>query len=255
MRKLVLAAAFGLAAISHAAVASTVVVEWRGLAGGNDLWHYFGLGDVLVDVPTVLKFSFRTDIPGTYSTDGSTYASVGGFGPQFPPEGTLDASPGHAVITINGISKTIDGLYWSYFNKVRETPWMNLEAYAEDFGSSGTYTYSGSSYLFARFPGAGHSVALDEPMVLSGFCCGLLSGHFQWADYDAATDTGISFDIGFGDGLLTVGPGVPEPASWALMIAGLGMIGMAQRRTVRQRRATQYALASSTKVSGDRECD
>ncbi len=230
MRKLLLAAAFGLAAASHAAVASTVVVEWRGLAGGTDLWHYFGLGDTLVDVPTVLKFSFRTDIPGTYASDGTTYAVVNGYGPQYPPEGTLDASPGNVVITINGISKTIDGKYWSYFDKVRETPWMNLEAYAEDFGSSGSYSYGGTSYLFARFPDAGHSVALDEPMLLSGFCCGRFGGHFQWADYDSATDTGISLDIGFGDGVLTVRPAVPEPASWALMIAGFGMTGAALRR-------------------------
>ena len=245
MRKLVVAAALGLATVSHAAVASTVVVEWRGLAGGTDLWHYFGLGDTLVDVPTVLRFSFRTDIPGTYASDGTTYASVNGYGPQYPPEGTLNGSPGNAVITINGISKTIDGLYWSYFNKVRETPWMNLEAYAEDFGASGSYTYGGSSYLFARFPDAGHSVALDETMTLSGFCCGRLGGHFQWADYDAATDTGISFDIGFGDGILLVRPGVPEPASWALMIAGFGLIGAAQRVVRRRREAATVAIVSS----------
>ena len=32
-------------------------------------------------------------------------------------------------------------------------------------------------------------------------------------------------DIGIGPG-----PGVPEPASWALMIAGFGMVGTALRR-------------------------
>ncbi len=122
---------------------------------------------------------------------------------------------------------------------------MNLEAYAEDFGASGSYTYGGSSYLFARFPDAGHSVALDETMTLSGFCCGRLGGHFQWADYDAATDTGISFDIGFGDGILLVRPGVPEPASWALMIAGFGLIGAAQRVVRRRREAATVAIVSS----------
>ncbi len=251
MRKLVLAAALGLTAIGHVpAAAATVHVEWRGLAGGTDLWHYFGMGDQLVDVPTVLKFSFRTDIPGTYASDGSTYAGVNGYGPQYPPEGTLNASPGNAVITINGISKTIDGLYWSYFNKVRETPWMNLEAYAEDFGASGSYSYGGSAYLLARFPAAGHSVALDETMWLAGFCCGRLAGHFQWADYDAATDTGTSFDIGFGDGILLVHPGVPEPQSWALLIAGFGFIGLAQRAARRRKIAAAGANVSTQVLEG-----
>lgn len=251
MRKLVLAAALGLTAIGHVpAAAATVHVEWRGLAGGTDLWHYFGMGDQLVDVPTVLKFSFRTDIPGTYASDGTTYAVVQGFGPQYPPEGTLNASPGDAVITINGISKTIDGLYWSYFNKVRETPWMNLEAYAEDFGASGSYSYGGSAYLLARFPAAGHSVALDETMWLAGFCCGRLAGHFQWADYDAATDTGTSFDIGFGDGILLVHPGVPEPQSWALLIAGFGFIGLAQRAARRRKIAAAGANVSTQVLEG-----
>ena len=251
MRKLVLAAALGLTAIGHVpAAAATVHVEWRGLAGGTDLWHYFGMGDQLVDAPTVLKFSFRTDIPGTYASDGSTYAGVNGYGPQYPPEGTLNASPGNAVITINGISKTIDGLYWSYFNKVRETPWMNLEAYAEDFGASGSYSYGGSAYLLARFPAAGHSVALDETMWLAGFCCGRLAGHFQWADYDAATDTGTSFDIGFGDGILLVHPGVPEPQSWALLIAGFGFIGLAQRAARRRKIAAAGANFSTQVLEG-----
>ena len=250
MRKLVLAAALGLTAIGHVPAAATVHVEWRGLAGGTDLWHYFGMGDQLVDVPTVLKFSFRTDIPGTYASDGSTYAGVNGYGPQYPPEGTLNASPGNAVITINGLSKTIVGLYWSYFNKVRETPWMNLEAYAEDFGAGGSYSYGGSAYLLARFPAAGHSVALDETMWLAGFCCGRLAGHFQWADYDAATDTGTSFDIGFGDGILLVHPGVPEPQSWALLIAGFGFIGLAQRAARRRKIAAAGANVSTQVLEG-----
>ena len=34
---------------------------------------------------------------------------------------------------------------------------------------------------------------------------------------------------------LSEGPAVPEPAAWALMVAGFGLVGTASRRRVRQR--------------------
>jgi hypothetical protein len=45
-------------------------------------------------------------------------------------------------------------------------------------------------------------------------------------------DTGDAFEVSAADGhlLFASGPGVPEPATWALMIGGFGLAGLALRR-------------------------
>lgn len=58
---------------------------------------------------------------------------------------------------------------------------------------------------------------------------------FFGADFGANSITGVTFDLGFDEALLiddvrVATTAVPEPATWALMIAGFGAIGSALRR-------------------------
>jgi hypothetical protein len=61
------------------------------------------------------------------------------------------------------------------------------------------------------------------------------SGKFSKGLISLAAGDVVEFDAhtipdGFGDGTIAVTAYVPEPASWALMIAGFGMVGAAMRR-------------------------
>jgi hypothetical protein len=59
-------------------------------------------------------------------------------------------------------------------------------------------------------------------------------GTISLAAGDTLSFKAITIPDGYTDGTLAVtslgGPGVPEPASWALMIAGFGLVGAAMRR-------------------------
>jgi hypothetical protein len=64
------------------------------------------------------------------------------------------------------------------------------------------------------------------------------SGTFYYFDEDAFTTNGVytNTEVGFNLATLTVSgfaEAVPEPATWALMISGFGMVGAASRRRLR----------------------
>ena len=68
---------------------------------------------------------------------------------------------------------------------------------------------------------------------------------FPASYFNAGTNTivvtGHSGVAGGYDGVISFSPGVPEPATWALMILGLGAVGVAMRRNRRQMGALTVA--------------
>ena len=72
---------------------------------------------------------------------------------------------------------------------------------------------------------------LDEPLFLGSD----LDPQFLTRAVFSSTDTFAIDD--FTLGLIDVGPGIPEPASWAMMIMGFGLAGAAQRLSGRRRQA------------------
>jgi hypothetical protein len=106
------------------------------------------------------------------------------------------------------------------------------------------------------FASAGNPVCTDQE-ILFGFAPGTVTishaftnpddndagANFYYFDIAAATTNGVYESLFFGTdqaGRLTVtgardpdGPVVPEPATWAMLIAGFGLVGA----TVRRRRA------------------
>lgn len=78
----------------------------------------------------------------------------------------------------------------------------------------------------------GSTQAFNGTLTLSGI--GNISRvNVQSLDQDPTTLDNLAFES-----VLAVGPGVPEPATWAMMIAGFGLAGAAMRR-----RATTIAYA------------
>jgi hypothetical protein len=104
-----------------------------------------------------------------------------------------------------------------------------LEVYADqDFGSLAFN--GGASVCFAN-PGGGF---ITTPTRIESTCrsgisasgYGSTNGFFNYA----GVVTGLEVSVGGGSIVTQVVNGVPEPSTWALMLAGFGMVGYAMRR-------------------------
>jgi len=125
----------------------------------------------------------------------------------------------------NGVANSLDGLTFQY-----STDATSLTV--------GTWTTVDALGFSLQRPGSGQKVGnadvnrADLDTTLTGLT--IEDGEtfwFRWLDNDVATaESGLAVD----DFSLSVPAAVPEPASWAMMIAGFGLVGGALRRQGRQ---------------------
>lgn len=148
----------------------------------------------------------------------------------------LAATPASATtsLTFNGVSGNFgnDNVAAGPFSDVFDL--VNFPAFNVPAGYLISLTVS-SSYPFSpTAPGNidftsvqfnGHNFTLKD------------SGQYEFRTYNGIaggtnviTVNGTSTGLASYTGSITVAPGVPEPASWALMITGFGLVGGAMRR-------------------------
>lgn len=106
--------------------------------------------------------------------------------------------------------------------------------------SSGTFgiTWNGVSNNYLRLPAnylAGS--ALSASLFFSGATYASLG--IDATDFSQDLGGGQIVNFAFG----TAAPGVPEPATWAMMILGMGVAGAAMRRRSRQTSRVDYTFA------------
>jgi hypothetical protein len=206
------------------AFASTTIVYSGTLSGGYDATGVFGginpdmtgLGFVATFVFDPALAGFRTTTPGV-----SDYAAGGtGFGNGSPMIS--------AAIKINGVTKS----FYEYFNasaftSINSNVGMSTGIYA-DIGTINVYQGINLNAYFNTAP-----ASFNEDF---GTVAATGNGSAIISTYDyilAATTEEASFGfnptmtVSYG---IPVAPGVPEPASWALMIAGFGLVGAMRRR-------------------------
>ena len=115
---------------------------------------------------------------------------------------------------------------------------------AHDSGTVNGITFSGGSLsgTFTLAPGVDlgyYAVKAGDQFVLYEFTGG--AGTYNWSTADLTVGSGqqpgLSHIVFFG----SVG-GVPEPATWAMMLLGIGMIGSGARRR-RQKQARSLVLS------------
>jgi type VI secretion system secreted protein VgrG len=167
----------------------------------------FDLGLVGVLTPGVYRFDSSAQLTGTLTLD---YASNPGGAFIFQIGSTLTTASGASVLTLNGGAGS--GLYWNVGS-------------AATLGS-GT-TFAGNILAQSAIsldPGAsiicGRAIALTAAVTMIGNVISNNCG--GGGDYGSGrSDFGSA---GF------LGEAVPEPGSWALMIAGFGLTGAAMRR-------------------------
>jgi hypothetical protein len=200
---------------------------------------------------TVFVDNFSEDTPGTAKTDltnfyvGGTVDVVGavnGYGISVTSNVVdLDGTPGPGVLLSKGVFYYNAGdkitLFFdlggaqrgSLSDEFKAAFYLNGGQDIVDFGYNfyGTDVIAGSG--FANFLSDEELIAGDEPLATrSIFFTAKDSGALQFAFSTTSADNiGPLLD----NVRLDISPAaVPEPASWAMMIAGFGVVGLGMRR-------------------------
>ncbi len=223
MRRAVVAVILALGATAMPAHAALVDITWTGkVYVGDDNLGLFGTPGSLVGQSYVAQYRFDTSI-GFRS--GADYQTVerGYNAPQ-------SASPLiSARITINGTTMSVIGDYNNQYYR------SNSDSYSEiaTFVTGRTSVFNDFNYLNVDFlsdgpAGDGVTIDLNAPYAQVFDPNDGVGGTFL---YYAPDNSNYSFAALTGETLnITLAGGVPEPASWAMMIAGFGMVGGALRR-------------------------
>lgn len=236
LRIVSMASAVAWATLAVPANATIFEVTYSGVIyDGVDTTGIFGTAGVsLFHAKASLTFTFDTDTPGSiFETDPNhnppTYAKLFGSGV---------GSPGRVVITVNDIDFVIDGShdslaeqYDAWFgttdiihheaaDSARDsTTGFYLENNAQADITSSTRSIVSSVNLTGPFSFA-PSVSQGDTAngrfhILQGYSSNYTADYEAYGYFDVSRITITS---------------VPEPASWALMIAGFGLAGLALRR-------------------------
>jgi hypothetical protein len=215
------AAAGLLAAMPAAAVVKIATYSGTISRGNDDTGVFTAPGTNLAGYSWVIKYTYDKALGGVQSGDGLTYdLSYGG-----PAYGVVGSPIIKATFTINGVTLTEDGSYGGIAN-TNSSPFTQHFAYETPNNGTTTGTY----YLYSYSNVAGAAGSLDQNV--GPLTTNTGGGGFIWSVQDIATGNVIDNASGdFGtDMVYSVGNAVPEPASWALMIGGFGMVGAALRR-------------------------
>lgn len=189
------------AALAVSSTASAAPVQWTG-AGSNG--HYY---EAFTNTP--LSFDGATAV-----ANGSTYLGQQGYLVTI----TSQAEQGF-------VSSLISAGYWiNGSDRVDEGVWRWLAGPEQDqiFWNGGPGG-SAPPGAYANWAGNEPNNSGDEDYIWGNW-----SGP-TWNDISSAN---LFYVVEYGG--LSQPSGVPEPASWAMMIAGVGMIGAAMRRRVRK---------------------
>lgn len=214
MKKLLFSACIAALACGMADAAIVNVTYSGTVLYGYDNTGQFGMVGDLTGASFVTKYLFDTS-KGYVGDDGNVAYAYGGsaYG--------LDSPAISGSIAINGSSPVaIGGDAAAEIYRDREAGFSEQYSY---LGAGDSYIYN-DVYDYADRPFGGATFNGDVSG-LSG------SGYFQIANnsaYGGLTATHLTVSSG----------SVPEPASWAMMVGGFGMLGGAMRR--RQRTSVAF---------------
>ena len=237
-----LSAAFA-APSAHAALASaTVTATFTTLSGGrmywlNDLPVNLGSGGSIFTTTVAVPASpIAVAIPVTFSftTPGALAAAVTNVPALFTLKGTAVASPAIYPGT-NVLQKNIDNGYYSF---VSTTPTLfGGQVFAP--GTPLLYGKFGSARIIGTLGGTAaklYDTSSFGTLSMFSFLTPISGPSYSFVIYKfglspvlTATPGKALYDFDpEASGSFTAG--VPEPAAWALMIAGFAMVGAAQRQ-------------------------
>lgn len=240
MRLPLFALSFCVAAQVQASTLLTRVYEGIVRSGTYDI----ASGPLTGSSPYDFTLNSRTDLAGTAFTL-TTSVTLGDFGEALdnrPVRLTLAGAGLDATRSANGTSFAL-----SFFPN-RDYPdfvsfWNSVSNYDPNFDPL-NYDYIGAYIFASRAPNGSESSAsllTSEdfvPIDASGLPSPFNGSSLTYQSVRSANGSGtqiyafLNVDVRHFTQTLEAGPaaGVPEPASWLLMIAGFGLVGTARRR-------------------------
>jgi hypothetical protein len=171
--------------------------------------------------------------PAAIFYNSATPYPNGAFGEAVPPDNAISVSPdavgARAAYFVSDLANN-QSLTQSVF-LATGTYKIGFSAYApaNGFGNAGDATFSGS---IAGIELASYAVSEGVPLVWQAFAGQRIvdtAGNFD-ISFVFNTDTVPAKDVVIDRVYITRVGGVPEPSSWAMLIAGFGLVGAASRR-------------------------
>ena len=162
----------------------------------------------------LLALTAAPAVAASYVTDTSTYGSLGDtIGSPFD------------IVTLNSVTGTATTFGTYLVNTVDFTVGVNATVAAT---SSGTLTNT------ATVDGSPFTYTVPYTITIGGSDSITLGGNTFYTDGVKVHFNALTFtDVGVGQtasGDLTATISVPEPATWAMMVAGFGLVGLGVRR-------------------------
>lgn len=217
------AASFGLAAPVSAAV---VQVQYTGtVSSGYDQTGIFGTaGSYLDGLAYTANYTFETT-NGYFNSDWFYNHAYGGSA-----YGNLSPALGSSV-TINGNTVAISGNYFGQIYGHNAGYFSEVYHLAQDYVSNGfdwqqaysqNYVYNYSNTL---------PLSLTDPLSHAVTAGDYAYGYLEIRDYNYSSNSySVYTNAYFTPDHVTIGAPIPEPETYALLLAGLGLLGFAARR-------------------------
>jgi hypothetical protein len=240
--KLILAGVVALSLSAASAQAALVDLTWSGTATGNDGLGLFGDPAFLSGVAYTATYRFDTGVGFSQNnTSGSDQVEGGSVFDPDQPIPLISAS-----LTINGMTFDVDGDYYSLYFRQSGEGASNISTLAQREIDGNPAPFGGELFQRVFRVGNFYGRPLDQPGVFDFTASDNPGGHFSFFNKDAMGNlSGPNTDLSIVPDHLVValapsGGVVPEPATWAMMVIGFGLLGGA----IRRRRAELGGLAA-----------
>ena len=205
--------------------AAIVQVQYTGtVSSGYDITGVFGTANsFLTGAAYTANYTFETANGYTYNSPNQNYAYGGSAYP------TLSPSLG-STVTINGNTVSIAG---NYFGEIYG---IHLDYFGQTYHAAQDYVSSGSGYTNNYSYNTIYNFSNTIPASITGpFSYAVTGGDYangyvQITDYNYSSGTVAYANAYLTPDHVTIGAPIPEPETYAMLLAGLGLLGFAARR-------------------------
>jgi hypothetical protein len=240
-----LCCAAALTTLPTAARAAKYIITYKGtVSSGTDQTGVFGAANTdLAGKAFKAVYTLDDATPGVETIVGPSNSLIRG-GTYYPGK---PASPLSATITIDGITKSSKGSYAGFATQSNDVNGM-------DFISHDSQDYSGlsgptfiSNYIYIQLSSSTNNflsnsdfrsklnyTILPGDRAIGGFAFSMASNAQPFPPVRIPIEQAAGYLLGTSVSIRALG--VPEPASWALMILGFGAIGGTMRGQTRGRK-------------------